>query len=357
MVIKKNINIGNELGCKCDLHFQKCIDILKKYIQSMDLRSIKSINEFRSFICEIESNRMIAKDKHYNSSFYKAFGGCYGEENVDSLIRFCEKVKCDDFDNFFELIGIIDKTPEDTLFSLKAPDITETTPTFFNSNDLQYYYSINFEINFCKPVSGVLSADCESELSSLFRSCYFKEISNAIRSSGLGYPIDKIFKKFIKDINYHLFGNEIYEFEIGFSFTEGNLVAFEDGTDKRNSTLYIGDIFKLDSDSSRLNLDKELKRYIFCDGSSFNDFYKLSLEKANLMLKDLIAKVIDINWPGYDVSNIEKTRVPLCLFTDTQLKSTLEKSKDKFPISLVSQVRKQEVDEQFDRFIKILSQI
>ena len=31
MVIEKNINIGNELGCQCDYHFLKCIDILKEY--------------------------------------------------------------------------------------------------------------------------------------------------------------------------------------------------------------------------------------------------------------------------------------------------------------------------------------
>ena len=75
------------------------------------------------------------------------------------------------------------------------------------------------------------------------------------------------------------------------------------------------------------------------------------------MLKKLAANIIDFEWPGYIIENIYERKVPLCLYTDKQLKSILEEEIDKATVSLVPFLRSSEPEDQFDRFIKILSQI
>lgn len=75
------------------------------------------------------------------------------------------------------------------------------------------------------------------------------------------------------------------------------------------------------------------------------------------MLKKLAANIIYFEWPGYIIENIYERKVPLCLFTDKQLKAILEEKIDRASVGLVPFIKNSEPEDQFDRFIKILSQI
>ena len=153
--------------------------------------------------------------------------------------------------------------------------------------------------------------------------------------------IDDDFKSLLKELKYHIFGNEKYEFEIGFSFKTGKLVHFDEESSKKQSTLYVGDLFLNQGDD--IDLRKEVKRYVICG--------------KDTELKKWATNIIDFEWPGYIIENIYERKVPLCLFTDKQLKSILEKEKDRASVALVPFIRNWEPEDQFDRFIKILSQI
>lgn len=163
MVIEKNINIGNELGCQCDCHFLKCIDILKKYIQGINIESVASIDEFHKFMAEIECERRIFSHKDSDDSLYKMFGRYFGEDNVHNLPKLLYKIKGDDFDNFLNLIEIVNSSKDSIL------DVYNYEQTFV------------FEVKFEDSIAGILSDDCEKELISLFRNCYFYQIMKNIK--------------------------------------------------------------------------------------------------------------------------------------------------------------------------------
>ena len=344
MVIEKNTNIGNELGCQCDYHFLKCIDILKEYISGINIESVASIGEFHKFMAEIECKRKIFLHKDSDNSLYKLFGKYYGKDNVYNLPKLCSKIKGDDFDNFLKLIEVVNSSTVSIL------DICPYKQTF------------GFDIKFEDSISGILSDDCEKELISLFRNCYFAKILNNIKN---GNKIKKIsidsinddFRSLLKELKYHLLGNEKYEFEIGFSFKTGKLVHFDEESSKKQSTFYIGNLFLNQGDGDDIDLNKEVKRYVICGKDTQFELYKLFTKKVTFMLKKLAANIIDFEWPGYIIENIYERKVPLCLFTDKQLKSILEKEKDRASVALVPFIRNWEPEDQFDRFIKILSQI
>lgn len=217
-----------------------------------------------------------------------------------------------------------------------------------------YKQTFVFEVKFEDSIAGILSDDCEKELISLFRNCYFYQIMKNIKK-GLRKSIDDDFRELLKELKYHLLGNKKYEFEIGFSFKTGKLVHFDEESSKKQSTLYVGDLFLNQGDD--IDLSKEVKRYIICGKDTQFELYKLFTQKATFMLKKLAANIIDFEWPGYIIENIYERKVPLCLFTDKQLKAILEKEKDRASILLVPFIKNSEPEDQFDRFIKILSQI
>lgn len=336
MVIEKNINIGNELGCQCDCHFLKCIDILKEYIQGINIKSVATIDEFHNFMAEVDCERRIFSHKDSDNSLYKIFGRFFGEDNVHNLSKLLDKIKGDDFDNFLNLIEAVNSSSDCVL------DVYTYKNTF------------GFEIKFDDSISGILSDDCEKELISLFRNCYFYEIMKKIKK-GSRKSIDDDFKSLLKELKYHIFGNKKYEFEIGFSFETGKLVHFDEESSKKQSTLYVGDLFLNQGDD--IDLRKEVKRYIICGKDTQFELYKLFTKKVTFMLKKLAANIIDFEWPSYIIENIYERKVPLCLFTDKQLKAILEKKIDRASVGLVPFIKKYEPEDQFDRFIKILSQI
>ena len=167
--------------------------------------------------------------------------------------------------------------------------------------------------------------------------------------------IDDDFRSLLKELKYHFLGNKKYEFEIGFSFKTGKLVHFDEESSKKQSTLYVGDLFLNQGDG--IDLNKEVKRYVICGKDTQFELYQLFTKKVTFMLKKLAANIIDFEWPGYIIENIYERKVPLCLFTDKQLKAILEEEIDKATASIVPFIRNSEPEDQFDRFIKILSQI
>lgn len=336
MVIEKNINIGNELGCQCDYHFLKCIDVLKKYTQGINIESVASIDEFHKFMAEVDCERRIFSHRDSDNSLYKLFGRYFGEDNVHNLPKLLDKIKGDDFDNFLNLIDVVNSS------NICVIDIYTYKQTF------------GFEIKFDDSISGILSDDCEKELISLFRRCYFVKILDNIKK-GSKKSIDVDFRSLLKELKYHVLGNEKYEFEIGFSFKTGKLVHFDGESSKKQSTLYVGDLFLNQGDD--IDLRKEVKRYIICGKDTQFELYQLFTKKVTFMLKMLAANIIDFEWPGYIIENIYERKVPLCLFTDKQLKAILEEEIDKATASIVPFIRNSEPEDQFDRFIKILSQI
>ena len=343
MVIEKNINIGNELGCQCDYHFLKCIDILKEYIRDIKIESVASIGEFHNFMAEIECKRKVFLHKESDDWLYKLFGEYYGKDNVYNLPKLCSKIKGDDFDNFLKLIEVVNSS-------------TDYLLDFYT-----YKHTFVFEIKFDDSISGILSDDCEKELISLFRNCYFVKILNNIKRDSNGSvskrSIDYDFRSLLKELKYHLLGNEKYEFEIGFSFKTGRLVHFDEESSKKQSTFYIGNLFLNLNQGDDIDLNKEVKRYIICGKDNQFELYKLFTKKVTFMLKKLAANIIDFEWSGYIIENIYERKVPLCLFTDKQLKAILEEEKDRASILLVPFIKNSEPEDQFDRFIKILLQI
>ena len=328
MVIEKNINIGNELGCQCDCHFLKCIDILKEYIQGINIESVATIDEFHNFMAEVDCERRIFSHKDSDDSLYKMFGRHFGEDNVHNFPKL--------LGNFLNLIEIVNSSKDSIL------DVYNYEQTFV------------FEVKFEDSIAGILSDDCEKELITLFSNCYFYEIMKNIKK-GLIKSIDDDFRSLLKELKYHLLGNKKYEFEIGFSFKTGKLVHFDEGSSKKQSTLYVGDLFLNQGDD--IDLNKEVKRYIICGKDNQFELYKLFTKKVTFMLKKLAANIIDFEWPGYIIENIYERKVPLCLFTDKQLKAILEEEKDRASILLVPFIKNSEPEDQFDRFIKILLQI
>lgn len=255
---------------------------------------------------------------------------------VNEEPKLLDKIKGDDFDNFLNLIDVVNSS------NICVIDIYTYKQTF------------GFEIKFDDSISGILSDDCEKELISLFRRCYFVKILDNIKK-GSKKSIDVDFRSLLKELKYHVLGNEKYEFEIGFSFKTGKLVHFDGESSKKQSTLYVGDLFLNQGDD--IDLRKEVKRYIICGKDTQFELYKLFTKKVTFMLKKLAANIINFEWPGYIIENIYERKVPLCLFTDKQLKAILEKEINKSTVSIVPFIKNSEPEDQFDRFVKILSQI
>ena len=129
---------------------------------------------------------------------------------------------------------------------------------------------------------------------------------------GLIKSIDDDFRSLLKELKYHLLGNKKYEFEIGFSFKTGKLVHFDEGSSKKQSTLYVGDLFLNQGDD--IDLNKEVKRYIICGKDNQFELYKLFTKKVTFMLKKLAANIIDFEWSGYIIENLRKKSSALFIY-------------------------------------------
>ena len=180
MVIKKDINIGNELGSQCEYHFLKCVDMLKEYHKSINVKSIFFDLEFQHFICGLNNRKSIHKYNSQNNSFEKSFAGAFGEDSVKYMIDFCEMVKEDEFDNFINLIQIIKLNKDKSTLFLDVPTVEKMKENGWDYSDFlklltekpqEYMY-----FNFSGLISGILSTDGEEKLKKLFKQCYFEKI-------------------------------------------------------------------------------------------------------------------------------------------------------------------------------------
>ena len=78
---------------------------------------------------------------------------------------------------------------------------------------------------------------------------------------------------------------------------------------------------------------------------------------AKRMLEGVITNLISIDWEGYDIFNIFRGYVPIFVFTDKQIQGFLTRNKGNLNIDVVREFREFVSQEQFDRFMKILSEI
>lgn len=91
----------------------------------------------------------------------------------------------------------------------------------------------------------------------------------------------------------------------------------------------------LDSDKLLLFFSDELKR------------------KFDQLLSDLLL----INSPKFKLEKVESGFVPLFMFTDSQILSSIKEGENTYSFSTIKSIKKMTSKEQFERFINLLSQI
>lgn len=360
MVIKKDINIGNELGSQCEYHFLKCVDILKEYHKSINVKSIFFDLGFKHFICGLNNRKSIHKYNSQNNSFKKSFAGAFGEDSVKYMIDFCEMVKEDEFDNFINLIQIIKLNKDKSTLFLDVPTVEKMKENGWDYSDFlklltekpqEYMY-----FNFSGLISGILSTNGEEKLKELFKQCYFEKILESFKDNLVGFQLSEKFNNLCFDLDNHIFyGTKDLSLKIGFSFSERKIVCYDPEIESKNDIIFIGDVFK-EKDGIDYNLARTLKEYFF-EKKRELQFLETLTEKIKRMLEDVITNLISIDWEGYDIFNIFRGYVPIFVFTDKQIQGFLTRNKENLNIDVVREFREFVSQDQFDRFMKILSEI
>ena len=349
-----------DLRCQCEYHFLKCVDILREYHKSINVKSIFFDLEFQHFICGLNNRKSIHKYNSRNNSFEKSLAGAFGEDSVKYMIDFCDMVKKDEFDNFVSLIQVIKSNKDKSTLSLDVPTVEEMKENGWDYSDFfklltekpqEYMY-----FNFSGLISGILSADGEEKLKELFKQCYFEKILESFKDNLVGFQLSEKFNNLCFNLDNHIFyGTKDLSLKIGFSFSERKIVCYDPEIESKNDILFIGDVFK-EKDGIDYNLERTLKEYFFDKKREFQ-FLETLTEKIKIMLEDVITNLISIDWEGYDIFNIFRGYVPIFVFTDKQIKNFLTRNKENLNIDIVREFRQFVSQDQFDRFIKILSEI
>ena len=157
----------------------------------------------------------------------------------------------------------------------------------------------------------------------------------------------------ITDIHFLLFRTRIRDFKFSFSFDDFKFQVFE-YEDFDGNAIYINDFVESnEKDAFNIMIAKCLFFEQVNEGGLLSFFSYRIKEKFYEFLVD----ILKIDCSRFKLEKVESGFVPLFMFTDTQILNCIKEGENTYSFSTIKSIKKMTSEEQFERFMNLLSQI
>ena len=157
----------------------------------------------------------------------------------------------------------------------------------------------------------------------------------------------------ISDIHILLFKNRIKNFQFKFSFESLNLDIFKHN-DFDNNSIYIGDLMDPDE---RSIFDVMIAKCLFFKELDKDRLLLFFCDELKGKFDKLLSDISIINSPKFKLEKVQSGFVPLFMFTDSQILNSIKEGENLYSFSTIKSIKKITSEEQFERFMNLLSQI
>lgn len=328
----KNLKQNSEK--RYEQNFDWGISILKGYRQEIEddnsklLTFLKDNVDIKQIRSEFELRKSRFLDEYY-----------YGKESKDDcserLERFL-KVVGGDLNSFYIFSKVVITTSYEML-------LTELVWNNYNSK---------FEIK--GDFSGLMKKDTEIEVSNYIShllNSFF--VTSEFSEEDLDIGRISCLWNIISDIHLLLFNNRITNYQIKFSFNTFNLEVFNHKDFDKNS-IQIGEFI---NHNERSVFEVMIAKCLCFDNIKEEILLSFFCDKFKENLDKLLAELLMIDSPKFKLEKVESGFIPLFMFTDSQILNCIKEGENTYSFSTIKSIKKITPEEQFKRFMSLLSQI
>ncbi len=263
----------------------------------------------------------------------------YGKEELSDFTKRFEKflrvVECD-IKSFY----IFSKTVASSYFEVFLKDL------IWNSS------TSKLEIK--NVLSGLMDKDTEIEvieyvsyiLNSFFVESIFSE--NEVYNNRISCICN-----IITDIHFLLFRTRIQNFKFSFSFDDLKFKIFEHQEFDGNA-IYINDFIE---SNERDAFDIIIAKCLFFEQIKEGELLSFFSKQIKKKFDELLVDILKINCSKFKLEKVESGFIPLFMFTDSQILNCIKEGENTYSFSTIKSIKKITSEEQFKRFMSLLSQI
>ena len=203
-------------------------------------------------------------------------------------------------------------------------------------------------------LSGVMKKDTEVEVenytSNLLKNFF---VASEFDEYGLDKGRVSCLWNIINDIRILLFKSRITNFWFKFSFEIFDLEVFKHNEFDNNS-IHIGELIVHDE---KPIFDILITKYLYFDSIEEDKLLLFFCDELKRKFDQLLSDLLLINSPKFKLEKVESGFVPLFMFTDSQILNCIKDGENTYSFSTIKSIKKRTSEEQFERFMNLLSQI
>lgn len=203
-------------------------------------------------------------------------------------------------------------------------------------------------------LSGVMKKDTEVEVED-----YISNLLNSffVSSEFDDYGVDKrrisYLWKIINDISLLLFRTRMTNIWFKFSFESFNLEVFNHNDFDRNG-IHIGELIVNDE---REIFNIMIAKHLYFDSIDEDKLLSFFCDELKKKFDQLLSDLLIMDSPKFKLEKVESGFVPLFMFTDSQILNCIKEGENTYSFSTIKSIKKITSEEQFERFMNLLSQI
>jgi hypothetical protein len=315
-------------------NFDWGISILKGYRQEIEDDNSKLLTFLKDNLDIKQARSKFESDKNKFLDEYYYGKGSKDEcsERLEKFLKVVEK----DLRSFYIFSKVVINTTYESLLD-----------EFF-WNDCTSKFEIKGSL------SGVMKKDTEVEVEDY--------ISNLLKSFFVSsdfddYGVDKgrisCLWKIINDISLLLFRTRMTNFWFKFSFESFNLEVFNHNDFDKNG-IHIGELMVNDE---REIFNIMIAKHLYFDNLDEDKLLLFFSDELKRKFDQLLSDLLLINSPKFKLEKVESGFVPLFMFTDSQILNCIKEGENTYSFSTIKSIKKMTSEEQFERFMNLLSQI
>lgn len=327
-------NLKQNSDKRYEQNFDWGIDILKGYRREIEDDNSKLLTFLKDNIdidrvrTQFESDKDEFLDEYYYGNGSKADYS----ERLEEFLKVVEK----DLKSFYIFSKVVVTTPyENLLDELVWNDSTS-----------------KFEIT--GSLSGVMKKDTEVEVenytSNILKSFF---VASEFDEYGLDKGRISCLWNIINDIRILLFKSRMTNFWFKFSFENFDLEVFKHNEFDNNS-IHIGELIVHDE---KPIFDILIAKYLYFDSIEEDKLLSFFCDELKRKFDQLLSDLLLINSPKFKLEKVESGFVPLFMFTNSQILNCIKDGENTYSFSTIKSIKKMTSEEQFERFMNLLSQI
>lgn len=328
-------NLRQKSGKEYEQNFDWGMNILKGYRQEVedDNSRLLTFLSDKIDIKQMRSEFELRKSKFLDEYYY----GKESKNDCSERFKNFLKVVEGDLNSFYIFSKVVVTTSHENLI-----------------NEL-VWNNYNSKLEIKGDFSGLMKKDTEIEVSN-YISYLLNSFFIASEFSKEDLDIGRIgcLWNIISDIHLLLFNNRITKnHQIKFSFNAFDLEIFNYKDFDKNS-VYIGEFI---DHNERSAFEVMIAKCLCFDNIKEEILLSFFCDKLKEKLDKLLADLLIMDSPNFKLEKVESGFIPLFMFTDSQILNCIKEGENTYSFSTIKSIKKITSEEQFERFMNLLSKI